>query len=112
MTWVVIFDGEIVAMFTLERDARGFAQARFKGDATVLNGQSQRELVLAAIHDGAMDAEEVAALIGMSRQQVSAYLSSLRRDGLVTACGTRRLGARGPHATLYKAKPAVDMVGA
>jgi hypothetical protein len=35
LAWTVELDGQIVARFADERDARGFAAARYHGDATV-----------------------------------------------------------------------------
>lgn len=35
LEWSVKMDGQIIARFVHERDARGFAAARYHGDATV-----------------------------------------------------------------------------
>lgn len=35
MPWRVVYDGDIVAVFVHERDARGFALARYRGDAVI-----------------------------------------------------------------------------
>lgn len=35
LDWTVKLDGRVIARFIDERDARGFAQARYRGDASV-----------------------------------------------------------------------------
>jgi hypothetical protein len=42
LEWTVKMDGQIVARFAQERDARGFAAARYRGDATVERRHNRR----------------------------------------------------------------------
>jgi biotin operon repressor len=100
LPWCVVRDGEMVARFRGERDARGFAKARYGTTATVLNGRTHRDLVLSALKAGDATSGDLCAMTGIDRWHIWGQLDALQRRGLVVVVGLRH--TRGRRAQLYR----------
>ena len=71
-------------------------------------GGSTRGRVVALLRRGPHTIEELAEALGLTDNAVRAQISTLERDGVVVATGTRRDGGVGKPATLYATAPASD----
>ncbi len=88
LPWVITVNGQIVARFATERDARGFAQARYKAEALVLFGRTHQDLAVSAVRAGARTSLEVAAFTGLPGRHAAAYLCAALEQGVLRKAGT------------------------
>lgn len=100
LRWRVDVAGEMVARFKHERDARGFAKARYGEAATVIGRRTRQAIVQAALEAGAQTVSEISAVTGLTRAHVWGVLGGMQRRGIVAIVGTRPAGSR--PATLYQ----------
>lgn len=81
---MVRVDGETLARFAVERDARGFARARYGAEAVVVcRVGSHRERILAALRQGVDNAPDIAKATAIDKRNVQTIFTRLRREGLI-----------------------------
>lgn len=71
-------------------------------------GETTRGRVVALLRRGARSVEDLAGALGLTDNAVRAHLSTLEKDGVVSASGIRRDGSVGKPATLYDIAPAAQ----
>lgn len=103
LPYLVRVDGETLARFAVERDARGFARARYGADAAVVSRvESHRDRIIAALRDGIDNAPDIADATAIDRRNVQTIFTRLRREGLIRRV---RVSKSYPYRAYYEVVP-------